>query len=67
MGAYVVIARRRGVPMGPVPALIVINLVLGALLTTPEVFTQVFMAIALQFLFEISVLCLADSVLLKIC
>ena len=28
MGAYVVIARRRGVPMGPVPALIVINLVL---------------------------------------
>jgi membrane associated rhomboid family serine protease len=28
MGAYVVLARRRGMPMGPVPALIVINLVL---------------------------------------
>lgn len=35
--------------------MIVINLVLGALLTTPEVFTQVCMAIALQLLFEISV------------
>jgi sec-independent protein translocase protein TatC len=35
--------------------MIVINLILGALLTTPEVFTQVVMAIALQFLFEISV------------
>jgi sec-independent protein translocase protein TatC len=35
--------------------MIVGNLVLGALLTTPEVFTQVFMAIALQLLFEISV------------
>ena len=35
--------------------MIVINLVLGALLTTPEVFTQVVMAIVLQFLFEISV------------
>ena len=35
--------------------MIVINLVLGAILTTPEVFTQVCMAIALQFLFEISV------------
>jgi len=33
----------------------VINLVLGALLTTPEVFTQVVMAIVLQILFEISV------------
>ncbi|HEX3794599.1 MAG TPA: rhomboid family intramembrane serine protease [Acidimicrobiales bacterium] len=34
MGAYVVLARRRGVPLGPVPALIVINLffdVVGAL------------------------------------
>ncbi|HWD20116.1 MAG TPA: twin-arginine translocase subunit TatC [Verrucomicrobiae bacterium] len=35
--------------------MVVGNLVLGALLTTPEVFTQVFMAIALQLLFEISV------------
>lgn len=36
--------------------MIVINLVLGALLTTPEVFTQVVMAIVLQILYEISVL-----------
>ncbi len=35
--------------------MIVINLVLGALLTTPEVFTQVVMAIVLQVLYEISV------------
>jgi sec-independent protein translocase protein TatC len=35
--------------------MIVINLILGALLTTPEVFTQVVMAIVLQVLFEISV------------
>lgn len=35
--------------------MIVINLVLGALLTTPEVFTQVVMAIVLQILFEVSV------------
>lgn len=35
--------------------MIVINLILGALLTTPEVFTQVVMAIALQILYEISV------------
>lgn len=35
--------------------MIVINLILGALLTTPEVFTQVCMAIALQILFEIAV------------
>ncbi|HEX3720895.1 MAG TPA: twin-arginine translocase subunit TatC [Verrucomicrobiae bacterium] len=35
--------------------MIVINLILGALLTTPEVFTQVCMAIALQVLFEIAV------------
>jgi sec-independent protein translocase protein TatC len=34
---------------------IVGNLILGALLTTPEVFTQVVMAIALQLLFEVSV------------
>jgi len=34
---------------------IVGNLILGALLTTPEVFTQVVMAIALQLLFECSV------------
>ncbi len=37
------------------PYMIVINLVLGAVLTTPEVFTQVLMAIPLQFLYEISV------------
>jgi sec-independent protein translocase protein TatC len=35
--------------------MIVINLVLGALLTTPEVYTQVVMAIVLQVLYEISV------------
>jgi sec-independent protein translocase protein TatC len=35
--------------------MIVINLVLGALLTTPEPFTQVIMAVVLQILFEISV------------
>ena len=35
--------------------MIVINLVLGALLTTPEIITQVFMAIPLQMLYEISV------------
>ncbi len=35
--------------------MIIINLVLGALLTTPEVFTQVVMAIVLQVLYEISV------------
>ena len=35
--------------------MVVINLVLGALLTTPEVFTQVVMAVVLQILFEISV------------
>lgn len=35
--------------------MIVINLVLGALLTTPEPFTQVVMAVVLQLLFEISV------------
>ncbi len=35
--------------------MIVINLVLGALLTTPEVLTQVLMAIPLQLLYEISV------------
>ena len=36
--------------------MIVINLVLGALLTTQEVLTQVIMAIILQILFEVSVL-----------
>lgn len=36
--------------------MIPINLVLGALLTTPEVFTQVVMAIVLHILFEVSVL-----------
>ena len=35
--------------------MIVGNLILGALLTTPEVFTQVFMAVALQVLFEAAV------------
>jgi sec-independent protein translocase protein TatC len=35
--------------------MIVINLVLGALLTTPEPFTQIVMAVVLQLLFEISV------------
>src|SRR6185436_1030650 len=35
--------------------MIVINLILGALLTTPEVFTQVVMAVVLQILYEISV------------
>ena len=35
--------------------MVVVNLVLGALLTTPEVFTQIVMAVVLQFLFEISV------------
>ena len=37
------------------PYMIVINLILGAVLTTPEVFTQVLMAVPLQILFEISV------------
>ena len=37
------------------PYMIVINLVLGAVLTTPEVFTQVLMALPLQILYEISV------------
>ena len=35
--------------------MVVINLVVGALLTTPEVFTQVVMAVMLQVLYEISV------------
>jgi Tat protein translocase TatC len=35
--------------------MIVINLVLGALLTTPEVLTQILMAVPLQALYEISV------------
>jgi sec-independent protein translocase protein TatC len=35
--------------------MIVVNLILGALLTTPEVFTQIMMAIPLQILYEISV------------
>jgi len=34
---------------------IVGNLILGALLTTPEVFTQIVMAVALQLLYEVSV------------
>jgi sec-independent protein translocase protein TatC len=36
--------------------MIVINLVLGAVLTTPEVVTQVLMFIPLQLLYELSVL-----------
>jgi sec-independent protein translocase protein TatC len=35
--------------------MIVINLVLGAVLTTPEVLTQVMMAVPLQALYEITV------------
>jgi sec-independent protein translocase protein TatC len=35
--------------------MIVGNLILGALLTTPEPFTQVIMAVALQMLFEVAV------------
>jgi sec-independent protein translocase protein TatC len=35
--------------------MIVINLILGALLTTPEVYTQIVMCIILQILFEVSV------------
>jgi sec-independent protein translocase protein TatC len=35
--------------------MIVINLVLGGLLTTPEVFTQICMAVCLQVLFEVAV------------
>jgi sec-independent protein translocase protein TatC len=35
--------------------MIVINMVLGAVLTTPEVVTQVLMFIPLQFLYEVSV------------
>jgi sec-independent protein translocase protein TatC len=37
------------------PYMVIINLILGAVLTTPEVFTQVLMAVPLQILFEISV------------
>jgi len=36
--------------------MIVINMILGALLTTPEVFTQLVMGTVLQILFEVSVL-----------
>ena len=35
--------------------MIVINLILGALLTTPEVITQVLMAVPLYLLYEITV------------
>jgi sec-independent protein translocase protein TatC len=35
--------------------MIIINLILGALLTTPEVLTQILMAVPLQLLYEISV------------
>ncbi len=38
------------------PYMIVINLILGAVLTTPEVITQILMFIPLQLLYEISVL-----------
>ncbi len=37
------------------PYMVVVNLVLGAVLTTPEVLTQVMMFIPLQFLYEVSV------------
>ena len=37
------------------PYVIVVNLILGALLTTPELMTQVFMATALQLIFEATV------------
>ncbi len=37
------------------PYMIVINLVLGAVLTTPEVLTQVLMAVPLQLLYEVTV------------
>ena len=37
------------------PYMIVINLVLGAVLTTPEIVTQILMAVPLQLLFEITV------------
>ena len=37
------------------PYMVVINLVLGAVLTTPEIVTQILMAVPLQILFEISV------------
>jgi sec-independent protein translocase protein TatC len=35
--------------------MIVINLVMGAVLTTPEVLTQIMMAVPLQILYEVSV------------
>ena len=35
--------------------MIIANLILGALLTTPEVFTQVIMAVVLQVLYKVSV------------
>ena len=35
--------------------MIIINLVLGAILTTPEVITQIIMFLPLQFLYEISI------------
>jgi len=34
---------------------IIINFVLGAMLTTPEIITQILMAVPLQILYEISV------------
>jgi sec-independent protein translocase protein TatC len=37
------------------PYMIVVNLILGAVLTTPEPFTQIIMAAALQLLYEIAV------------
>ena len=37
------------------PYMIIINFILGAVLTTPEVITQILMAIPLQMLFEVSV------------
>jgi len=46
--SYAVLSKAR-------PYMIVINLVLGAVLTTPEVITQVMMAVPLQILYEITV------------
>jgi len=35
---------------------VVVNLILGAVLTTPEVMTQVMMAVPLQILYELTIL-----------
>jgi sec-independent protein translocase protein TatC len=38
------------------PYMVVINLILGAVLTTPEVLTQIMMFIPLQLLYEVSII-----------